>query len=845
MSDQTLIGDHTPAIPPSEGPGGRIGPFRILQQIGEGGFGSVFEAEQEEPVRRHVALKIIKLGMDTREVITRFEAERQALAMMDHPNIARVLDAGATMSGRPYFVMELVRGEPISSYCSKHGLSIVQRLQLFDQVCAAVQHAHTKGIIHRDLKPNNVLVSTQDDAPFAKVIDFGIAKATSGRLTDKTMHTEVNLMMGTPLYMSPEQAEGSADIDTRTDIYSLGVILYELLTDTTPLDSITLRSAGYAEVQRIIREVEPLRPSARLGKSIITKLGAEANSLGEPHKLMKLLRGELDWIVMKAIEKDRARRYETASALAADVRRYLDGEPVLAAPPSVTYRLQKFARRHKGTVAAGLLVAASLVAGMAGFAWQARIAQQQARIAQQQTQLAQRQTQLAQQGARDLDQVAKFEATMLGQVDPTQAGKLLSDDVQARFAAALDKAGVQEPARSAQMAAVAGLWQRVNATDVARDQIDSTILKPAVATIDKQFKSQPQVDSYLRQTIADRYGDMALYDAALPLQKSALATRRRVLGVESPDTLGSMRSMAYLLDRMGKAAEGEPYAREALDTSRRVLGEDDPATMKALAIMSIVLYDDGRLGEAEKYNRETLAIQRRVLGEDNPQTLSQIHNIGLLLMYQHKNEQAELFLHEAAVRMSRVLGDGNSSTLLAVCNLGYLYIREGKLDQALAIERDALARSRRALGEDYPVTLVATMLNAMILEKQAAYAQSEQLLVPIDAAVLKAFSGSNVFLRGTYLMLLGKARAGQGHYPAGEVSLLQAQAILLTTHNVTHADDIRDCTGALVALYAAWDKAEPGTGHAAKAAQWQLRLDALGVSGAASSVPQGKPPARR
>ena len=285
MSDPTQSEETLP-IPRSEGPGGRIGPFKILQQLGEGGFGSVFEAEQEQPVRRRVALKVIKLGMDTREVIARFEAERQALAMMDHPHIARVLDAGATESGRPYFVMELVRGEAISSYCSKHALTITQRLVLFDQVCAAVQHAHTKGIIHRDLKPNNVLVSTQDDQPFAKVIDFGIAKATSGRLTDKTLFTEQFLMMGTPLYMSPEQAEGSADIDTRTDIYALGVILYKLLTDTTPIDSHSLRSAGYVEVQRIIREVEPPRPSARLSRSVKMKLGAETKQRGESRKLV-------------------------------------------------------------------------------------------------------------------------------------------------------------------------------------------------------------------------------------------------------------------------------------------------------------------------------------------------------------------------------------------------------------------------------------------------------------------------------------------------------------------------------------------------------------------------------
>jgi serine/threonine protein kinase/tetratricopeptide (TPR) repeat protein len=822
MSDPTSSGDETLAMPRGEGPGGRIGPFKILQQIGEGGFGAVFEAEQEQPVKRRVALKVIKLGMDTRDVIARFEAERQALALMDHPHIARVLDAGATESGRPYFVMELVKGEPITSYCSKHKLSIADRLQLFGQVCEAVQHAHTKGIIHRDLKPNNVLVSTQDDRPFAKVIDFGIAKATSGRLTDKTLFTEMNLMMGTPLYMSPEQADGSADIDTRTDIYSLGVILYELLTDTTPIDSNSLRAAGYAEVQRIIREVEPLRPSARLSKSVTTKSGAEAKQRSESRKLTRMLRGELDWIVMKAIEKERARRYETANGLAMDVRRYLAGEPVQAAPPSASYRMQKFVRRNKGMVAAGSLIAVALLVGIAGFAWQARIAQQQARVAQQQTQLAQ-------QRANDLEQVAKFEATMLGQVDPIQAGKLLSDDVRSKFDVALANAGVPEAERARQVAAFAAQWQQVNATDAARDLIDSTVLKPAVAAIDQQFKNQPLVDAYLRQTLAWRYYDMGLYDAAMPLQKSALATRRRVLGDDNPNTLLSMYAMSALLERQGKPAEAEPYDREALTRMRRVLGEDNPDTLLALFQMGVILYDDGRLSEAETYNREALAIQRRVLGEDRMETLTQIHNIGLLLMYEHKLDQAEPFLREAMQKMRRVLGDDHPNTLMAICNYGYLLEREGKLDQAEPYEREALAKARRALGEDHPVTLVAVMLTGMVLEKKGEHAEAEKLLAPVDTVTSKVFTGSNLFLRATYLEQLGMARTGMGEYATAEAELLEAQSIFKQTHNVTHADDIRDCARAVVALYTAWNRAEPGKGHDTKAAEWKKTLDALGA----------------
>ncbi|HEV3084678.1 MAG TPA: serine/threonine-protein kinase, partial [Gemmataceae bacterium] len=349
--------------PVAERPGTRVGPYRLMEQIGEGGFGLVFVAEQQEPVRRKVALKIIKPGMDSRQVIARFEAERQALALMDHPNIARVLDAGATDSGRPYFVMELVRGIPITDYCDKNQLSPKERLELFISVCQAIQHAHQKGIIHRDVKPSNVLVTSHDGKPVAKVIDFGVAKAIHQHLTERTIYTQFAQMIGTPLYMSPEQAEMSGlDIDTRSDIYSLGVLLYELLTGTTPLEKKRFREAAYDEMRRLIREEEPPRPSTRLSTSeSIAAVAAQRNM--EPAKLSRLVRGDLDWITMKALEKDRTRRYASASEFAADIARHLSNEPVLAGPPSIGYRTKKFVRRHQGLVAAGTAVALALLVG--------------------------------------------------------------------------------------------------------------------------------------------------------------------------------------------------------------------------------------------------------------------------------------------------------------------------------------------------------------------------------------------------------------------------------------------------------------------------------------------------
>jgi serine/threonine protein kinase len=357
--------------PGTEKPGDMVGRYRLMEKIGEGGFGAVYVAEQREPVKRHVALKIIKPGMDTRQVVARFEAERQALAMMEHLSIAKVLDAGAMPSGRPYFVMELVRGIKITDYCDQHKLSTEERLGLFAQTCLATQHAHQRGIIHRDIKPSNILVTLHDGVPVPKVIDFGIAKATQGELTDKTVYTELQMFMGTPVYMSPEQAEMSGlPIDTRSDIYSLGVLLYELLTGQTPFDHGELMGAGVDEMRRIIREKEPARPSTRLGAMPENERTTTASRhRTDPPKLMLSLRGDLDWIVMKCLEKDRTRRYDTAGNLAADVQRYLRNELVLARPPSVVYRLQKLVRRNKTTLKIVVAVLAGVLMGLLLAGW--------------------------------------------------------------------------------------------------------------------------------------------------------------------------------------------------------------------------------------------------------------------------------------------------------------------------------------------------------------------------------------------------------------------------------------------------------------------------------------------
>ncbi|HZZ80241.1 MAG TPA: serine/threonine-protein kinase, partial [Gemmataceae bacterium] len=360
----------------------QIGPYKLLEQIGEGGMGVVYTADQQFPVRRRVALKIIKPGMNTRQVIARFEAERQALALMDHPNIAKVLDGGVTDEGRPFFVMEYVKGVPITEFCDQAKLTVEQRLMLFVQVCQAVQHAHQKGIIHRDLKPSNILVCLYDGQPVPKVIDFGLAKAMHQPLTERTLFTAHGLMVGTPLYMSPEQAEfNNLDIDTRTDVYSLGVILYELLTGTTPLDRQRFKEAAWGEMLRLIKEEEPTKPSTKIsGSRSLPTIAAQRNL--EPAQLSRMVRGDLDWIVMKSLEKERSRRYETANGLARDIERYLHDEPIEARPPSTGYRFRKFARRNRVALTTATIVSVALVGGIVASAWQAIRATQAERMAE-------------------------------------------------------------------------------------------------------------------------------------------------------------------------------------------------------------------------------------------------------------------------------------------------------------------------------------------------------------------------------------------------------------------------------------------------------------------------------
>jgi serine/threonine protein kinase len=541
-----------------EQPGSLIGPYKLLELIGEGGMGVVYHAEQQRPVRRRVALKLIKPGMDSKQVIGRFEAERQALAMMDHPNIAKVHDGGATPEGRPFFVMELVKGLPITEYCDKNRLGTRQRLELFLDVCHAVQHAHQKGIIHRDLKPSNVLVEIHDVRPVVKIIDFGISKAIGQQLTDKTLFTGVAQMVGTPMYMSPEQAGlSSLDVDTRSDVYSLGVLLYELLTGTTPFDSETLKKAGYDEMRRIVREDEPPKPSTRLSTLQNAALSTIAELRGlEPGRLTLAVRGELDWMVMRALEKDRDRRYESGSALAADVERYLADEPVEAGPPSTVYRVRKYVRRNRQALLTTGAIMVALVAATAVSTWKA------------------------------------FEADAARQL----ADRRLINEKEARNEAATEAAVASAVNDFLQQ----DLLRQANRASELSDELgaiqDLTVkeaLDRAADKIGERFRDQPRVEAAIQLAIAQAYGSLHKPKLAVLHAEKAVALRRTSLGPDHPDTLYCSERLAEMYGALGRRQESIRLLEDAVDGYERRLGSYDPRTLEALHRLSYALSKEG------------------------------------------------------------------------------------------------------------------------------------------------------------------------------------------------------------------------------------------------------------
>jgi non-specific serine/threonine protein kinase/serine/threonine-protein kinase len=664
----------------------RIGPYRLLEKIGEGGMGEVWLAEQERPVKRRVALKVIKHGMDTKQVVARFEAERQALAMMDHPAVAKIFDAGSTPRGRPYFAMEYVRGTPITEHCDRHKLTNRERLELFVQVCEGVQHAHHKAIIHRDLKPSNVLVTEQEGARLPKIIDFGVAKATAQKLTEKTMFTELGVLIGTPEYMSPEQADLTGEnVDTRTDVYALGVILYELLVGALPFDSKELRSAGFDGIRKKIRDEEPPRPSTRL-----STLGDASSESAERRRvdlstLQRQLKGDLDWIAMKALEKDRARRYSSPSELAADVGRFLTDQPVTAGSPSASYRAGKFVRRHRTAVVAAGFVLLALIGGMSAALFGLVQARQSEEVAREEAAVAER--------------VSDFMIEIFREPSPhrSRGESVTAMEILGRGAARIESELADQPRVKLRMTATMGLtYHGLGLYEEARELLE-TSLEGARGTYGDDHGWTADRKFWLGQVLHSS-GD---YRDSDRLMLEALATFRENYGEESNPAVDVMSALGWHYAERGRFAEADPYLTRALELRREVRGDEHGLTLLTEFQLGFLRFWQGRLAEAESLHSGSFEARRRLYGEDSPEALESMNALALVYGAQDRRDEAEALFLECLALKRRVFGNDHPGTAYTTTDLGNMYSSMGRYDEAERLLMESLEARKEAHGEGH------------------------------------------------------------------------------------------------------------------------------------------------
>jgi eukaryotic-like serine/threonine-protein kinase len=797
-SPQTTSLQAGSKVSAGEKPGDHIGHYKLLQQIGEGGCGVVFMAEQEEPVRRRVALKIIKPGMDTKSVIARFEAERQTLALMDHPNIAKIFDAGATESGRPYFVMELVRGIKMTAYCDKHSLTTRARLKLFAHVCQAVQHAHQKGVIHRDIKPSNILVTESEQGEAVPVvIDFGIAKATTNQqLTDKTLFTAFEMLIGTPAYMSPEQAAlTSVDVDTRTDIYSLGVLLYELLVGSTPFDTGELLKAGLDEIRRVIREQEPVRPSTRLSKLTDRDLMSVAEQRhSEPRTLIRAVHGDLDWIVMKALEKDRTRRYPTANGLALDIQRFLANEAVSARPPSKLYKLQKAALRNKllftGVgIIAGLLVV-SLIVISAALAKERR---------------SRREAEAASVKSRE---VTKFLEAMLKGVGPSVArgrDTVMLREILDETAERVGKAMTKQPEVEAELCNIIGsLYGEIGNAPKGEE-----MARRALTLRREKFGA----DALEAAESLNLLGMLLMVQRKVPeaerAHNEALAIRRRHLGDENADTATSLDALAEVYRDQRRLSEAEEMARQGLRIRKKLFGNEHVNVADSLRNLCMIQGYGDRWADAEKTAGDVLKIRRKLLGDDDLGVASALEDRAWTLNALEKFEEAQKVHTEALIIRQKLLGDAHPEVTRNLNALGQLLGKRGDLQSAGAVLKAVLALQRKLLGDDSAATLETFSSLAKVLQREGKRAEAESLWHEVLAIGRKLWKNDNpdrlFALRG-----LADSLESQAKWSEAEASWRESLALWRERGGIEEQQSMYTLRRLALALEAArkWPEAE-------------------------------------